>query len=457
MKKMASFSLTTLLKNLGKHHKFLVAFSGGLDSTVLLHGLLSLRDQNHLKLNIRAIHTHEKLIHRPENWSKDADQRLTHCQSQCEQWKVPLEVVKMEVEPRGKGIEAAARTVRYQIFSNALKKDEVLLTGHHQNDQCETVLLALKRGSGPAGLSGMPLAMPLGQSQLLRPQLSFSRHSLQLYALEKGILWMEDEDNQNDRFDRNFLRRHILPLLTARWPHFLESTSRSAALCAEQETLLDELLSEQLCQLQSQEGTLSIQGLAACSEVKRNALLRRWLDSKKVPMPSRDQLARLWKEVALAKSDAQPYLQCGEYQIRRFREHLYLFKSSKKSQPCPALFSIKWPFTPESENKLVLPDHLGELKCTPYRSEGQVIRAPQKNEVISIRFGLTGNIKILGRDRSRHSKKLWQELGIPPWERKRIPLLYFNETLIAAAEVFVTQKGEAKQGEPHCYLEWVKS
>lgn len=454
---MPSSFLSTLLKNLKGHRHFLVAFSGGLDSSLLLHSLRGLRDQCHPEFQIRAIHTHEKLIDRPDDWSKDADERLVHCQNQCNLWQMPLNVVRMQVDPGKKGIEASARTQRYRIFAKALKEQEVLLTGHHQNDQCETFLLALKRGSGPAGLSAMAPVIPFSQSELLRPFLSFSRQHLQSHALEQGIQWMEDEDNQNDRFDRNFLRWHILPLLTARWPHILESTARSASLCAGQERLLDELLSETLCQLQSKEGGLSIEGLATISEAKRNALLRRWLDLKRVHMPSRAQLDRLWNEVALAKPDANPCLQCGAYQIRRFREHLYLLKSDRRSQQCPVLSPIEWPVSAQSEKKLVLPNDLGVLRFITSGGEGQAVRAPKENEEISIRFGLTGNIRILGRARSRHGKKLWQELGIPSWERKKIPLLYFNDTLIAATNIFVTQEGEAKQGESPWYLQWIKT
>ncbi len=444
--------LNPLFAQLGENRHVLVGFSGGLDSTVLLHLLVCLRQQLIPELNIRAIHIHHGLNPQADSWVK-------HCMQQCDQWKIELKVVRVNIDPRQNGIEAAARTARYQAFSANLAAKEVLLTAQHLDDQCETFLLALKRGSGPAGLSAMAAKMPFAHSQLLRPLLAFSREILENYAQAQQLQWIEDDSNQDDRFDRNFLRLNVLPILNQRWPHFAQATARSAGLCAEQEQLLDELLAENLQQLQGPDRSLSIDGLLQVSMAKRAAILRRWLASLGAPMPSQSQLQRLWLEVAMARQDAEPQLMIGTRQVRRFRQHLYLLMplaeittnylpwATVKAAPNSSII----PLLPEP---LWLPADLGVLRFVS--AGGQAVRPAAVGEEISVRFGLQGDIKIVGRHHSRQSKKVWQELGIPPWLRERIPLLYFGEQLIAAAGVFVTQAGQANENEPCWHLDWDK-
>lgn len=436
--------LNPVFAQLGKHRHFLVGFSGGLDSSVLLHLLVCMRDQLIPELKIRAIHIHHGLNPLADEWVK-------HCQQQCDQWQIPLVVVRVNIDPRHNGIEAAARTARYQAFSSHLASDEILLTAQHLDDQCETFLLALKRGSGPAGLSAMAAQMPFAHSQLLRPLLGFSRQILDSYARTHLLQWIEDDSNQDDRFDRNFLRLSVLPLLNQRWPHFAQATARSASLCAEQEHLLDELLADNLQQLKTPHGAISIEGLSQASEAKRSALLRRWLAGQGAAMPSYSQLQRLWLEVAMARQDAEPKLTLGAYQIRRFRQYLYFVPVLDEI----SVQHLPWAIVQDTDvppEPLVLPANLGVLSFL--FSGGQAIRPPTVGDEISIGFRLRGDIRIVGRHHSRPGKKIWQELGIPPWQRERIPLLYFGEQLIAAAGVFVTQAGQAKEGETCWYLNW---
>ncbi|WP_145522569.1 tRNA lysidine(34) synthetase TilS [Yersinia rohdei] len=442
--------LNPLFAQLGGHRHVLVGFSGGLDSSVLLHLLVCLRDQFIPELMIRAIHIHHGLNPRADSWVK-------HCQQQCEQWGVALEVVRVTIDTRDSGIEAAARNARYQAFASHLAANEVLLTAQHLDDQCETFLLALKRGSGPAGLSAMAAKRPFAHSQLLRPLLAFSRETLENYARAQQLQWIEDDSNQDDRFDRNFLRLRILPLLNRRWPHFAQATARSAGLCAEQEQLLDELLADNLQQLQNTDGALSIDGLLLASDAKRAAILRRWLARSGASMPSQSQLQRLWLEVAMARQDAEPQLTLGAHLVRRYRQYLYLLPQL----PEITVSHLPWAKVLAASDQsalipepLVLPANLGVLSFVTHG--GQTIRAAAIGEEISIGFGLQGEIKIVGRQHSRHSKKIWQELGIPPWQRERIPLLYFGEHLIAAAGVFVTQAGQANEDELCWHLDWAK-
>ena len=421
---MTTLTLNTSLLN---SQSILVAFSGGLDSTVLLHQLVQWRAQ-HPEVALRAIHIHHGL-------SSHADCWVQHCESVCMQWQVPLVVERVHLEDDGLGIEAQARRARYQAFAQTLLPGEVLMTAQHLDDQCETFLLALKRGSGPAGLSAMGENSPFAGTHLIRPLLTQTREALEAWARQHELCWIEDESNQDDTYDRNFLRLRVTPLLQQRWPHFAQAVARSAALCAEQESLLDELLASDLADCITSRGTLLLTPLMMMSGVRRAALLRRWLAGLNAPMPSRDGLERIWQEVALAREDASPCFRLGEYEVRRYQSQLWWVKSVD-GQSETVIPWLEW------KTPLALPAGLGSVQLI---SAGE-LRMPQADEAVSIRFKAPGVLHIVGRNGGRKLKKIWQEQGIPPWRRDTTPLLFYGETLIAAAGVFVTREGIAEDG-----------
>lgn len=450
-------SLRYLQQQLDGHQHLLVAYSGGLDSSVLLHQLVCLRQQLP-ELHLRAIHVHHGLNPQADSWVK-------HCRKQCAEWEVELEVVKVQVDARGKGIEAAARAVRYQAFVEHLRPEDALLTAQHQDDQCETLLLALKRGSGPAGLSAMPARGVTGGHVHLRPLLSCSRLQLENWAAENHLQWIEDDSNQDCRYDRNFLRQAVIPLLNARWPHFSQATARSASLCAEQEQLLDELLAESLDALIDQQGSLAVAPLAAMSDSRRSALIRRWIARQQGQMPSRDALRRIWLEVACSREDAEPRLLLGQHEIRRYRNRLYWlalcepvrhvvieWPASVRSVALPA--RMGWLVRRESEEnndgqRRVAGHNIYEKEagcCAPSAEAMVTIRPPAGHERVTVRFQARGKFHFVGRAGSRSLKKLWQDLGVPPWQRERIPMIFYDDQLIAAPGIFVTREGQAGTG-----------
>ena len=422
---MTTLTLNTSLLN---SQSILVAFSGGLDSTVLLHQLVQWRAQ-HPEVALRAIHIHHGLSPHADSW-------VQHCESVCMQWQVPLVVERVHLEDDGLGIEAQARRARYQAFAQTLLPGEVLMTAQHLDDQCETFLLALKRGSGPAGLSAMGECSPFAGTQLIRPLLVQTREALETWARQHELCWIEDESNQDDTYDRNFLRLRVTPLLQQRWPHFAQAVARSAALCAEQESLLDELLASDLADCITVHGTLLLVPLMMMSDVRRAALLRRWLAGLNAPMPSRDGLERIWQEVALAREDASPCFRLGEYEVRRYQSQLWWVKSVD-GQSETVIPWLEW------KTPLALPAGLGSVQLI---SAGE-LRMPQADEAVSIRFKAPGLLHIVGRNGGRKLKKIWQEQGIPPWRRDTTPMLFYGETLIAAAGVFVTREGAAEDEE----------
>ncbi|MCE0813768.1 tRNA lysidine(34) synthetase TilS [Buttiauxella sp. S04-F03] len=430
--------LRFLNKLLQPHTHLLVAFSGGLDSTVLLHQLVTLRDLHGANFQIRAMHIHHGLSPYADNWAE-------HCQQVCEQWNVPFEVKRVQLADDGLGIEAHARAARYQALAETIRPDEVLLTAQHLDDQCETFLLALKRGSGPAGLAAMPERLPFGETELIRPLLGQTRKVLEAWANEHQLTWIEDESNQDDSYDRNFLRLRVIPEIQQRWPHFPQSVARSAELCGEQEQLLDELLAEQLEALIQDDGSLLIEPLKPLSDIRRSALLRRWFGRQKAAMPSRAALARLWNEVATSREDANPRLKFGSFEVRRYQGALYWLPLMNGLGD--EIVSWSAPFAP-----LTLPGGLGTLQLA---SIGQEVRIPGVDEPVTVRFKASGQFHIVGRERGRSLKKIWQESGIAPWQRERTPLLYYGEKLIAALGVFVTQDGKATE-ELCWHVDWQK-
>ncbi|ENR0231258.1 tRNA lysidine(34) synthetase TilS [Enterobacter bugandensis] len=428
-------TLPAIAQAVSPYRQLLVGFSGGLDSTVLLHRLKLWRDRDP-DVQLRAIHIHHGLSRHAEDW-------VAHCEALCEAWAIPLIVERVTLADEGLGIEAQARKARYTAFAGVLLPGEALVTAQHLDDQCETFLLALKRGSGPAGLSAMPARSDFAGTQLLRPLLGETRASLEAWAREHQLSWIEDESNQDDSYDRNFLRLRVLPLLSERWPHFADATARSAMLCAEQESLLDELLSEELSDLISEDGALAIAPLEAISPARRAALLRRWLATHHAAMPSRAMLSRIWDEVAQAREDASPCVHLSGYEVRRYKGKLWWVKYS------PSLTDVVLHWT-SPEAPLILPRDAGSVSLMP---TGHV-RLPKPGEPVSVRFKAGGLLHIVGRNGGRKLKKIWQEYNVPPWLRDTTPLLFYGETLIAAAGVFITEEGWTEEGAS---FEWRKA
>lgn len=414
---------------------YLIALSGGLDSSVLLALFAKLR-QKRPRLSLRAIHIHHGL-------SPNADQWLAHCQQYCQQFSI--EFITQHVQVNGKnGIESSAREARYHAIARHIRPNETLVTAHHLNDQSETFLLALKRGSGLKGLSAMQrqsqMTIPLDHNQevtfdILRPLLDLTRSQLEQYALAQKLKWVEDESNQDNRYDRNFLRNVILPPLRQRWKHIDQAIARSAKHCAEQQQLLNELLQQTFSQYyQPQDHSFNIADFADCSPIKQRALLRLWLTELQQPMPSLQQLTQLIQDVVFTRQDANPQFQLGKKVVRRYQQRLYL---------TDLLTDIsQWQSPIQVGQKITLPDNLGEIIINAEKTQGfltavwgdKCVNLPQTDEQITLRFAYSGKVKFGNHHESM--KKIWQQLGVAPWLRSRIPLIFYGDQFQAALGYF---------------------
>ncbi|WP_298718219.1 tRNA lysidine(34) synthetase TilS [uncultured Oceanisphaera sp.] len=412
----------------------LVAFSGGLDSTVLL--ALAARQAREQGRAVRALHIAHGLQAAAEDWP-------AHCVQVAASFGIPCQTIRVQVAlgPRV-SLEAAAREARYKALAEAMQPGEILLTGHHLDDQAETLLLALKRGAGVAGLSAMPMRKSFGPGQQWRPLLACSRQQLETFAREQGLSWVEDPSNADDDFDRNFLRNRILPPLLQQWPSFNRTLARSAELCAEQVELALELAEQDLPGLLNPAGGLSITGLQSLSRARRNNVLRHWLQRHHIHS-SRSQLQAIWQELALARPDADPEVRLGQHSIRRYQGSLYLPNEQAQSLPLVSLNAGEW-----------LHCGVGRLRLSPV-TEGADLIAGLEPEQLHIAFQLPGlRARPAGRSGSRPLKKLLQEYGIPPWQRPNIPLLMQGSELVAAIGLFVCQAYTPDPEQPGWKLEW---
>jgi tRNA(Ile)-lysidine synthase len=407
------------------------AFSGGLDSTVLLHRL---RQEG---LPVRALHVNHHLQPAANRW-------VEHCKEFCAQLGVPIYVLDVKIDANDpQGPEGAARFARYESFASLMKPGDCLVTAHHQDDQAETVLLRLLRGAGVAGLAAMRARTPFAGGTLWRPLLRQTRGALREYAERHGLSWIEDPHNQDPRYARSFVRHEIFPRFTQRWPQALELLARTAEHCAEAIELLDEQAAADLKRavIPAQGGSqgLSARALLALTPSRRHNLLRYWAARSGVPAPPFDALARLEREVLRARPDAAPQLAWGETELRRFRDALYLMR---RLPPPPDGLALEW----DGRRDLALPPGCGVLAAV------KPARAELPLRVVFARGG--ERLKPVGARFTRTLRNLFQEEAIPPWIRERLPLVELDGVLAAVADRWETPALKKLRAQSGCRYEW---
>ncbi|QZD72370.1 tRNA lysidine(34) synthetase TilS [Pseudomonas sp. 3-2] len=406
-----------LLRNLkpwlGASH-WRIAFSGGLDSTVLLHLLANLAKTESLPA-LSAIHVHHGLQAAADAWP-------AHCQDVCDELSVPLQVQLVQVQP-GASLERAARDARYAAFSAATQANDVLLTGQHRDDQAETLLFRLLRGAGVRGLSGMPATRALGQGSLVRPLLDITRAELEAYARDHGLRWVEDPSNQDRQFSRNYLRHQVLPLLSGRWPQAYASMARSAAHLREAQGLLDELAQIDLATAKlpaefewSGLPSLEFAAIAKLSDARQRNALSHWLGPL-TRLPDTDHWSG-WVDVRDAGNDASPIWRLADGELHRSAGRLWWLSGQWLRTP---VVSGDWH---EPSLALRLPDN-GRVMFS-----GQTPAGP-----LQVRYRQGGEVMHLADRGHRDLKRLLNERAVPGFVRGRLPLLFRGEELLAVANL----------------------
>ncbi len=398
-----------------------VALSGGLDSIALLHLLVN----SGTNLPIRAIHVNHGISRNSNDWQ-------SFCSELCTSYQVELFETRVEIPEKG-SLEENARKARYQTFEDFLKPNEVLLMAHHLNDQAETFLQRVCRGSGLTGLASIPECRPLSQGHLFRPLLSESRDTLKSYVAANSLDWVEDESNSSFEYDRNYIRHNVIPALIRRWPAFLNTLNRTTQLIRQDSEALNYYRAAWLKGNNSQE-KVSIKALLALPAFEQQGVLSYWSKSKTGASLSNANLETLLREVCLAKQDARAVFQLQDNEFRRYQGHLYCIPKDIEFDP---EWHLSFDLSSDVSNRFELPS--GDIVYLKSKLGGFVLPDGQ----LELRFRLGGErIRPVLDNHTRELKKWLQSNGVPPWERARIPLLYCNDKLIAVADYTFDQSIE---------------
>lgn len=405
-----------------------VAYSGGLDSSVLLH--LAYAYAAERGMTLFAFHIHHGL-------SPNADVWLAHCSDACTHLDVSFDARKVKLVDTDKnGIEASARSARYAALGELCRQHKVplLLTAHHQDDQVETVLLQMLRGAGLPGLSGMDVMNTapelLGDASLLvaRPLLSLPRTELAALALGNAIAHIEDESNQNTHHPRNALRNDVLPLLASHFPAFRECISRSAQHAESAQGLLNELAAQDLATC-IDGGSIDVKRLQGFSNDRIDNLLRHWMAARGLRMPSTAWLHEARMQLLDARIGAQVCVTFGKDALRRYRDRIMLTSAIAGTvNPSPVVF--RW----DGEAQMPFPAYGGVLHFEYAEAGIDADWLRQQVLQLQLRAG-SGQIKFAANRPTRSLKQHYQAGGVPAWERERLPLVYAGKNLLFAAGV----------------------
>lgn len=412
--------------------RYLCAYSGGLDSSVLLHAAAAIPG-----VRLRAIHVNHGLHEDAERWSM-------HARKTCRGLNVDVVVENVEVAARG-NIEALARRARYAAIASHLASDEYLLTAHHQDDQFETVLLQLLRGAGPAGLAAMPERAAFAKAWHLRPLLALRRRELSAYAERHRLAFCEDASNEARRFDRNYLRHEVLPVIAKRWPSAAASVSRSAALAAGASTLLRDL-AELDCDGALQRPVLEHARLADLSAERLANVVREWLRIRNIAVPNHARLIEFVRQLREAGNDRHPSLCYDDVVLRAFDGQLH------HHTQVPAVPSA-WSGTLAIDVPLSLPGGLGMLHLAPRHGAGMSAAVAAQGLRVAFRAG--GEKLRVSRGGSTVTvKNLLSRHRVLPWLRSRIPLLWSGERLAAVADLWRNRDLDAARTEKGYAVVW---
>jgi tRNA(Ile)-lysidine synthase len=433
----AGFSARALARVLGTHLDagagVKVAYSGGVDSHVLLHALCRLRE--HTSWTVSAIHVDHGLHSQSASWA-------AHCQRVCDALEVTCIVERIHVSAEeGEGVEGAARRMRYASLARHIGSGETLLTAHHLDDQAETVLLQLLRGAGVRGLAGIAQAKAFARGRLLRPLLGFTRAELLDYAQRHALKWVEDSSNQDRRHSRNFLRHEVLPLVEQRWPAARRLIVRAGEHTAQASQLLDAVADNDLAMATSTDrAALSVPALIRLEVPRRENLIRYWLRRRGLKVPSASLLRHIAQGVESTPRSRQAMVSWPGAEVRRYRDALWAMRPL--TEPDKKLDLVWTLATP-----LAVPGTGYILRAEDTIGSG-LARERVATTKLSVRLRRGGEIcRLPGRQHHHKLKKLLQDAHVPPWERRRLPLIFADDVLVAVADRWVCAPFAAQTGE----------
>jgi tRNA(Ile)-lysidine synthase len=411
-----------------------VAFSGGLDSTVLLHATI----KAHGKKNVHAFHVHHGI-------QKEADQWQAHCKAVAKKLGCHFDTRNVKLNKQS-NVESQARNLRYEALTQMCEAHKIqdLLLAHHLDDQAETVLIQLMRGAGLPGLSAMPQVKSNELIHLWRPFLNMRRKDLEIYAKEHQLTWIEDPSNQDESYRRNAVRKSILPSLEKFQKGAIENLARSAKHLGEAQGLLNQLADIDLGLIESKEGLskTNLIRLYKTSQARATNALRRWLSKNSLAYPSEERLTAWWSELTQARLDAKLQWDHDQCVIRLWRGHLSITQDSTAQAKEKAKTEGEWTFKklPTNSKK-------------PGIAKDRFEKAKQKGLINTMAREGGEKFKVDLKRPRKSLKNLYQEAAIPPWQRD-VPLLYIGEELVAVAGIGISADWQTTEG-PRISPEWL--
>lgn len=432
--------LLHILRSLPKVNSYLVGFSGGADSTALLHALASIRAD--LDAPVSAVHVNHGIHPQAGHWQH-------YCENFCRRLGIELTCLDIKLDRRsGKGLEAEARHLRYAAISGLLDPADCLLTAHHADDQAETLLLNLMRGSGVEGLTAMPASRPLGQGFLQRPLLQFKNSALKEYLRTHAIEWIEDPSNQSMNHDRNFVRHEVIPLLEQRWPEVSQRLLLTREAMSDARGLLEALAEDYLASNLLDPFVLVLSRRCLDKPELLKLVIRHWIKESDAPGIPAYKLGTLCDQVRQDAGGHKVALYWDGWSLRLYRDQLWL-------QPDPAVSACPFRTWPDDRNWLDLGEDIGRLTLTRTGEVPVAMNAgfPNGELVVGNRNDLAQN-SILHGGVHKRLKNIFQYAGIPHWLRNSIPLCSLDGELAAVGDWCLSEKFNRWLEENSMALNW---
>ncbi len=439
---MRSFreSLKAVLVSYRTAKRWYIAYSGGVDSHVLLHYCATYLANT---ADIIAVYVHHGIQQQADQWG-------VHCRRQAAVLGVDFMQMDVDGKPeKGESPEEAARNARYTALRSLMQPGDVLLTGQHREDQLETILLQLFRGAGLAGLSGMPLESAFGKGAIVRPMLNVASQQIKAYAAEHGLQWVDDPSNESCDYDRNFLRNRVIPLLKTRWPAIDKTVARSGSHCADAQRYLQLVDREIFSAVYNYaDRTLSLSQLQSHDRYVQRHMLRAWFRTLGLRMPSSTRLEQLLNGVVAASPNRDPKLQIDDLVVRRYRDRLYCLPV------CPPVISGYCLLWKKNQTSVTLTNH-DQLSVIETQAGG-IAKHIWDQASVNVRYRQGGeSIRLPGRRGSHTLKKLFQEQGVPPWLRENMPLVYLDDQLAAVGDLWICKEFYNAPGAANIRLHWI--
>lgn len=435
---LSADSFLSALKELDNVNKFWIAYSGGMDSSVLLH--LFYLNKEKIKPQREVLYVNHALQQESDDWA-------VFCQKQCEKYGFPFSELKIsEPCPKGESVEAWAREKRYQLIEEIMNPNDVLFSGHHKDDQVETFFLQALRGAGVRGLSAMPLIKKKKHTFYVRPLLNYSREEIKHYAIEHELNWQEDKSNFDNRYDRNYFRHNLAAVIEEKWPAYRETISRLIEHQREARLMLDELAIEDINNAKHDDGiSLDVNTIKLLSEARQKNLIFVWLEQLGLQIPGSRHIEKIISDIINSDLDKSPCVNWADVEIRRYKNTLYAFKAMQN-------YDIDTEFTWQPKSILTIFEETLMAK----QAKGVGISQSKVNEHgFIVRFRKGGEkIKPDNASHSKTVKQLFQERSVLPWYRNKIPLVYLNDELVAIPGFCVDKKYMAGKDEASWDIHW---